>query len=239
VTAARAIAAAWLLVVLGAHGAEAQAPARSAVPGGVGRVEIAVAGVWAGDADLGGASATLTPNVNGAAYTLFEANAKYTSPMGGEVRLSYRFAPWLLIGVTGALLSGDVTVRVSGDAEGGTPTSFSGEGMGQSQVEGRADVLLARWRFWKARATPYLTVSAGALRQWHEGNVHVDTGTIVQGGAGLRYGVLTRSAPKVRTIRLGAAAEFRVTRVGGGFHWGRERRTMPSARLECFMGWGR
>ena len=97
------------------------------------------------------------------------------------------------MGVTGALSSGDVTVRVSGDAEGGTPTSFAGEALGQSQIEGRADRPADPRGASGGRApTPYLTVSAGALRQWHEGNVHVETGHVVQGGAGLRYGCLTR-----------------------------------------------
>jgi hypothetical protein len=228
-----------VLALLSGRAVDAQPRTPGTAPGGAGRLEVAVAGVWAGDADLGSADASLTPNLNGSAYTLFEAGATYASPKGGEVRVSYRVAPWLLVGVTGALASGDVKVRVSADVEGGTPGSFAGEPLGQSLVEGRADVLMTRWRFWKARATPYLTVSGGGLRQWHDGNLHVDTGTIIQGGAGLRYGVFTRARPRAHTVRVGAAAELRVARVSGGFHWGREQRTMPSARLECFMGWGR
>lgn len=219
--------------------AAAQTATRVAVPERPGRVELAVAGVWAGNANLGNASAALTPNLNGGAYALFDAAATYESPLGGEARISYRLWPWLLVGVTGSWLSGDVAVRLGGDTEGGTPSSFTGEVLGQGQLEGRADVLLTGWRFWRRRATPYVTASAGALRQWHEGRVHVDMGTIVQGGAGLRYGLLTRAGPKVRTFRVGAAAEVRVSRIGGGFHWGREARTMPSARLECFVGFGR
>lgn len=237
--AVRTLIVAGAIVTGAAAHAAGQAAVSTAAPGGAGRIEVAIAGVWAGSADLGSASATLTPNLNGSAYALFDARAKYASPVGGEVRVSGRLASWLLVGVTGTLSSGDVTVRISGDAEGGTPTSFAGEVLGQSQIEGRADLLLTRWRFWRARATPYLMVSAGAIRQWHEGRVHVDTGTVVQGGAGVRYGFFTRARPKARTVRLGVAAEVRVTRVGGGFHWGREQRTMPSARLECFMGWGR
>ncbi len=237
-TASKAVVA-CVVLACAAGSATAQTAPRAAVPERPGRVELAVAGVWAGSADLGNASAALTPNLNGSAYALFDASATYESPLGGEARISIRLWPWLLVGVTGSWLSGDVAVRLAGETEGGTPTAFTGEVLGQGQLEGRADVLLTRWRFWGRRATPYVTASAGALRQWHEGRVHVDTGTIVQGGAGLRYGWLTRAGPKVRTFRVGAAAEVRVSRVGGGFHWGREPRTMPSARLECFVGFGR
>jgi hypothetical protein len=181
----------------------------------------------------------LTPNVSGTAYALFNANATYSSPVGADLRLSYRVTSWLLLGIAGGVSKGDVTVSVSGDTEGGASASFAGESLGQSQIEGRADVVVPRWSFWRDRLTPYAMFSAGVLRHWHGDNALIESGSVIQGGGGLRYGLFTRAGPKVRTFRMGAAAEVRVTRVSGGFHWGREHRTTPSARLELFAGWGR
>jgi hypothetical protein len=230
------IAAAWVVTVTVTAGAAQAAAQAGPAAGPAGRIEIAAAVTVAASADLGGGAASLTPNLGGATFTLFSASATYASPVGAELRLAYRVKPWLLVGVSGALARGDVRVRIAGDAEGGPSPSFAGETLGQALVEGRVDVLVTRLQAWQGRLTPYGTVSGGLLRHWHTGNVIIETGSVIQAGAGIRYNLANR--PKARLSRVGLSAEVRMTRSSGGFNWGREHRTVPSARLEFLTGWG-
>ncbi len=230
---ARRLAAAWIVSV-GVLAGAAQAAAQD-VPAG--RVEVAAAVTWSGTAKLGGGDAALTPNTGGAAFNLFSVSATYATPVGADLRLAYRVKPWLLVGVSGALARGDVRVQVSGDAEGGPSLAFAGEPLGQALIEGRVDVLITRLRAWQGRLIPYGTVSGGVLRHWHDGNVIIETGSVLQAGAGVRYRLVNR--PTRFLSRVGLGAEVRMTRSSGGFNWGREHRTVPSARLELFTGWGR
>ena len=231
-----AFAVAWVVAAAVTAGAAQAAAQAGPAAGPAGRVEIAAAVTVAGSADLGGGAASLTPNLGGSAFTLFSANATYATPVGADLRLAYRVKPWLLVGVSGALARGNVSVQIAGDAEDGSSPSFAGETLGQALIEGRVDVLVTRLQAWQGRLTPYATVSGGVLRHWHEGNVIIETGSVVQAGAGIRYSLAHR--PKARLSRVGLSAEVRMTRSSGGFHWGREHRTVPSARLELFTGWG-
>ena len=221
-------------LVLATGEAAAQAPA----PGhGPARVEVGVGVGVSGSADLGGAAASLTPNLNGAAYTLFDARATYATPKELSLRLSYRLTRWLLLGASGGVQHGTVRVDVSGDAERAQVTGFDGEPLGQALIEGRADMLFPSLRTWGGRLVPYAMASGGWLRQWHEGNVLVENGRVLQAGAGVRIGLSAR--PTGWRSRAGLSAEARMTRTSGGFHWGREQRAVPSARLEFYAGWGR
>lgn len=229
---ARSLAAAWIVLVSALAGA-AQAAAQDEPAG---RVEVAAAVSWSGTAKLGGGDAALTPNLGGTAFNLFSVSATFATPVGADLRLAYRVKPWLLLGVSGALARGDVRVQVAGDAEGGPVPEFMGERLGQALIEGRVDVLVTRLRAWQGRLVPYGTISGGMLRHWHDGNVIIETGSVLQAGAGVRYRLVHR--PTRFLSRVGLSAEVRMTRSSGGFNWGREHRTVPSARLELFTGWG-
>jgi hypothetical protein len=138
--------------------------------------------------------------------------------------------------VSGGVLVGDVHVSLSGDAEGASAVTFVGERLGQTQFEGRVDVMARRLRFWHARALPYVTASAGLLWQWHEGRVLIETGQVYQIGGGIRVSVLHH--PASRLSHVGIASELRVAHVRKGFHWGREGRTLPVLHVGVFTGWG-
>jgi hypothetical protein len=224
----------WALVTPGPLGAQ---PAPPPAETGLARVEIAAGVNRGGAADLGSTAARLTSNPGGPAFVLFETDATYSSPLGGQLRFGYRLAPWLVAGVSASLARGDVTVSVRSDAEGAAPLSFAGESLSQGQVEGRVDLLLTRFRFWDARVTPHVSISGGVFRHWHEGNVLIESGEVFQAGAGVRYALVSR--PASRLSRLGILAEVRMTRVHGGFHWGRETRTVPAVSVEFYTGWGR
>lgn len=208
----------------------------SATPPPAARIEVAAAMTVGATSPLGGATAALTPNTGGPAFTLFTADADYRTPLGAELRVSYRLAPWLLAGILGSVSLGDIRVVIGADAEGARPPAFTGERLGQASVEARIDLLATRWTAWRGRLVPYGMVSGGVFRQWHDDRLLIDTGSLIQAGAGARYDLARR--PRRRLARLGAGAEVRLTRVIGGFHWGRERRTVPSARIELFSGWG-
>jgi len=204
---------------------------------GASRLELAAGLTWGGSVNLGDRAASLTPNLGGQPFALFDASAQFRSPRGGEARLGYRVAPWVVASLSGMLLVGDVQVSLGHDAEGASAMSFAGERLGHTQVEGRVDVLATRWRFWKARALPYVTASAGALWHWHEDNVLIQTGQSFQLGGGVRLTLAHR--PASRLSRVGLTGEVRVAHVRHGFHWGRDGRTSPMVHVGVYTGWGR
>jgi hypothetical protein len=203
-----------------------------------GRFEVGLGVNVTGTANLGSQDANLTANATGgAAFTWFTTDARYATPKGVDMRASYRLTPSLLAGVSAAVQRGDVRVRISGDTEAANTVSFTGEPLGQALIQGRLDLLAPSWRLWHKRLTPYAAVSGGYLRQWHEGNAIIETGSVIEAGAGVRW--LPARKGKRSGPQIGAAAEVRMTRSAGGFHWGRESRIAPSIRLECFTAWGR
>jgi hypothetical protein len=229
---AAAVCAAGMLT---AADARAQVPAAPRQPAA--RFEAAVALTGASAVALGGGDAVLTPNLNGSRFTLFNVSAELAPALGVDARFSYRLAPWLLVGLAGSVGRADVRVTVGADAEGASVDPLTGETLLQAQVEARADVVLGRWRFASGRATPYATVSGGLLRQAHDGNTLIESGSVLHAGGGVRYMLATR--PTSRLSRLGLAAEARLEHTGGGFHWGRESRNGFAWRVEFFTGWGR
>ena len=201
------------------------------------RFETAVGWLWTGQSDLGGRSASLTPNLGGSPVSLFDVRASVAAPLGGEVRFGYRVWHWLVASVTGEVSRGDVTVDVTSDYEGAPALSFAGEQLGQASVSARADVLLPSWRRGSVRVTPHVAASAGVCRQWHEGRTVIQHGQVYGAGAGVR---LTRtSTPGAGPPRFGVLAEARLVTVRGGFNWGRASRPAPAAVVEVFAGWGR
>lgn len=230
-----AAAGVWIVSACAASAAaQSQAPPEAA---GASRVELAAGLAWSGSTDLGAGAATLTPNLNRPAFSLFDVRARFQSPLGGEIRVAYRLTPWLMAGVAGTLLAGDVSVTIRNDAEGAAATTFPGERLVQAQVEGRLDLLVTRWRFAGGRALPFVMASAGILRHAHEGRVSIESGRIAQAGAGLRYTFAHRAGTWLP--RMGVTAELRAARVRGGFHWGRESRTQPALVAGASAGWGR
>lgn len=227
---------AGLLFGIVPSGAQGHDQARGLEPA-VSRVELGAGWIWNGKADLGRQPAALTPNVGGSAYALFEAGASFGTPLGGAVRVGYRVRPWLVAGLIAEASRGDVQVRIDGDREGAAAVRFAGESFSQVKAGGRVDVVWPRPRFAGGRVTPHASLFAGVLRQWHQGNVLIDTGRVYEGGAGVRIALARR--PASRLSRIGVLAEVRVSRVSGGFHWGRELRTAPAATMEFYTGWGR
>jgi hypothetical protein len=75
--------------------------------------------------------------------------------------------------------------------------------------------------FASGRGVPFLTAGAGHLRELHEGNELVETGTVYQGGGGIKYwfGAGAR--------RLGLRAEVGLMSREGGAAGATERRLVP------------
>ena len=119
---AAVLLAAGVSIVLAAPAPSAAQPAPA--PGGAPRMEFGAGFLWTGSTDIGGGTASLTPNLNTPPFTLFDASAEYGAPAGLELRFAYRLTAWLLAGVEGQLSQGDVLVSIASDAEGAAPAKI-------------------------------------------------------------------------------------------------------------------
>lgn len=206
-------------------------------PAAAGPLEFGVSGGLTGGAALGGAAATLTSNLGSGPYTVFTTSASLGMQRGADIRLGYRIGRGVVASIATGLALSEVSVAVSGDAEGAPNSAFSGETLLQWTVEGRVDVLLTRWIVGGGRVRPYLMGSGGILRQYHNPRVSHESGALIQAGGGIRYGL--RRRPTSRLSGMGVTAEVRLCHVRGGFNWGQSSRTTPVISVGLLTQWGR
>jgi hypothetical protein len=206
-------------------------------PSVAGPLEFGVSGVVTGGAALGGAAATLTSNLGSAPYTVFTTSASLGIQRGADIRLGYRIGRGVVMSVATGLGRSDVSVAVSGDAEGAPNSAFAGETLLQWSLEGRVDVSPPRWIVGGGRVRPYLMGSGGILRQYHGPRVSHESGALIQAGGGIRYGL--RRRPTSRLSGMGVTVEVRLCHVRGGFNWGQSSRTTPVISVGLLTQWGR
>jgi hypothetical protein len=174
--------------------------------------------------DLGSAAATETRNstTDPTPVTLFNSTSRIGSAPGGKIRIGY----FVTSGVSleaGLLFSRpSVSTRLTGDFEQADSLTAK-ETLSQYFVDGAVVYHLTALSFAKGRGVPFVTGGGGYLREVHEGNGLIDTGTAYQVGAGLKLWFGNGAH------RFGLRGDVGISSRKGGFDFSDGRRTLPTA----------
>jgi opacity protein-like surface antigen len=152
-----------------------------------GSFEAGGAALWLGGWGMGEKKATETRNQTGSAerLTLFAVDGRLRSAPGINTHISFNLTPVIAIESGFTYSRPSVTTSVASDFEGSPNLTLSDSSLQQYVVDGGIVFHLAGVRL-NSRALPFLTVSAGYLRQVMGGGVWVTTGRIYGIGGGLK-----------------------------------------------------
>jgi hypothetical protein len=186
--------------------------------------------LWQGGFDLGDAAAELTrnPTTGTTPLNVFRAG----SQLGGGIGLQGRLGVFLTsrLAVEGGVrwTQPTLTIRLTDDVE-SAANQDAEERLSQYVIDGSAV-----WHFSgsrPARATPFLAVGAGYIRDMHEGNTFAETGTEYHASGGFKWWF------NPARHRLGLRGEVGVSVRDGGFDFKDSVRTVPfgEASLVCLF----
>ena len=180
--------------------------------------------LWQGGFDLGSAGADLTrnPTTGTGPYTLFSSGTKLGSGLGVQGRVAGYVSKNLAIEGGLRLTRPVLTIKLTGDVE-SAPDLAAEETMTQYVIDGSAVWHLRA--FHRGRAVPFVAGGAGYIRDLHEGNELIETGTEYHGLFGLKWWL--SSHPH----RLGIRGEAGFSIRDGGFDSKDGTRTVPIASL--------
>jgi len=182
-----------------------------------GTLELGGGAVWTGGYDAGSADATLTRPATGAApLTLFSVEGSVRSTPGAGAHFGVYLGRRVSVEATFQYSRPILRVRVTSDFElapdtdaNGTVTSYLAGGS-----------LL--YHFGEGRVVPFVSGGGGYLRQLHEANAELLTGTEVHAGGGLKYWLGTGA--NRFGLRVGAEVSARSKSVA----FEQKRRIVPS-----------
>ena len=171
-------------------------------------IETSIGGIWMSGYSLGSQDANLTANQpGGGPYTLFKSTSRMDSAGGLDARIGWRATR--MIAFEGGLTWShpQLSTRLFSDVEGAADIRAT-EKTSQYIIEGAVLASLAA----PGRAViPFVRAGVGYLRELHDGNSLVQTGTSlhVGGGATFWFGDLAR-----QTIGLRVDGRYYVLRNG-------------------------
>jgi hypothetical protein len=145
--------------------------------------ELSVGGIWSGGSSLGSEDATETRNQpGGGPFTLFMGSSEISSGPGAEVRLAFYLTPRWAIEAGGLFAAQQVSTRLTDDAE-SAPDTTAVEDLDEFVIDGAVVYHFAPF----GKVVPFIRGGVGYLRQLHEGQTLVETGTAYHAGGGVTY----------------------------------------------------
>ena len=187
-----------------------------------GSIEVSGAGIWQQGFDLDPRTAHLSRAAAGQRFDLFTTEGDLQGFSGGRARVGVFLTRTASVeaGVTYARPT--MSIRISGDAE--TADDMDATQRVQHYIfDGSVLFHVTQAAFGGGRGVPFFSVGAGHLRELHDGNELVETGTTYHGTGGVKYwfGGGRR--------RLGLRVEVGLTSRDGGAAGSTERRLVPMA----------
>ena len=180
--------------------------------------------VWAGGFEVDSLPANLTANAGNDAppFTLFTSDWEVKPVVGFQGRAAVYLSPSVAVEGGVQYSRPIVSVRISGDAEDADDVTAD-EKMSRYIFDGTVLFHLTKLGFAGRRGLPFLSAGAGYLRELHEGNELVETGTEYHAGGGVKiwFGQGRR--------RTGIRADFGVSIRDGGYAGEEGTRTLPTA----------
>jgi outer membrane protein with beta-barrel domain len=179
--------------------------------------------VWVGGFEFGEAQAneTRNPTTGTGPLTLFVSDNSVSAGFGFQGRLGYYLTSHLEIEGGLRYTRPKFESALSADFE-SAPSVSANETLDQYVVDG--SVVFHFMNGASSRAVPFVSGGVGYLRDVHDGNQLIETGTEFHVTGGVKWW-LGRPAPK----RLGIRAEGGVSIMDGGFTFDDKRRTEPVA----------
>ena len=217
------VAAFAVAVLLSASTVSAQVYLGSPAPRS-GSVEIGGGVLWIGGVDLGERTAELSRNSDPAAgpFDLFSAESQLKAAAGFQARLGYYLSP--NVSVEGGLRIAKpvLSIGLSGDAESAADETAE-ETLNQYIFDGSLVLHMTGISFAGGNGIPFVFGGAGYVRELHQGNELIETGTEFHGGAGVNiwFGSGQR--------RLGLRGDLMISSRKGGFDFEEKRRVVPVA----------
>jgi hypothetical protein len=189
-----------------------------------GSVEIGGGVVWSGGFDQGSVSAEETRNslTNNSRFVLFTADSRAESVAGAQARVGVYVAKPFSVEGGVEYARPVISARLGDDAESAADVNAT-EKLTRIIVDGSGVFHLTGLSFNDGRGMPFLRAGAGYVRELHEKNEVIDTGSEYHVGGGLQ---LWFGQGKHRTgFRVDGGLSFRK----GGADTGDKRRRVPTA----------
>lgn len=216
---ARASLLAGLVMILTAPAASAQIYIRRDAPRS-GSIEVAGGGVFVSGFDMGSETATLTRSTPDARFDLFTTESRVDGFPGLFARVGLYITPGISIEGGVRYAKPKLSIRLSGDAE-SAPNETATETVSHYLFDGSVLFHLNGISFAGGRGMPFVSGGGGYLRELHEKDELVETGSEYHGTAGVRYWF----GRGYHRLGLRVEAGFSVREKG--LDTGGERRTLP------------
>jgi hypothetical protein len=181
---------------------------------------------WGGSTNFGErrAEQTRNPTTGSGPFELFTANSELEAASGGDLHLAFYVTPAVALEAGFRYAQPRLRVRLSADAEDAEVITAE-ETISQYQFDGSILLHFTNMSFAGGRAVPFVLGGAGHIRDLHQGDDLVETGTEFHAGGGLKWWFGSGRR------RLGFRIEARATSREGGFSFGDERRTVGSGSI--------
>jgi hypothetical protein len=151
-----------------------------------GSIEVGGGGTFLPGFEMGGRTAELTTSAATGRFELFTTESRVSGFPGASARVAYYLSSAVSIEGMVRYARPQISVRLDGDAESASPVTAT-EAASHYVFGGSLVLDLRQAAFAGGRAVPFLSGGAGHLRELHEGNQLVETGTEFHGTAGLKY----------------------------------------------------
>lgn len=227
-----AVAATFVAALAGAFPARAQTAPPSLRPG---RIVLGLGGAWLGGEDLGTVRADTRASAIGTtsppAFTLFTTESRLDAALAVAGTVTVAVTRTWAVEVRGSLRRPTLTTTITGDTE-ASGTFTASEDVAEYVVDGSV-LYHPGWGAIGSRTRVYLLAGGGYLRQLHDDDVLVETGTTAHAGAGARVWVTGGAG---RGLDAGVTADVRwvVRRDGITFRDG--SRSLPAFSIGAFVG---
>lgn len=174
--------------------------------------------------EMGTTNAELTRNVNAGTgpYDLFRSTSRMKPAVGIQGRLGFYVSHSVAIEGGVQYARPNFSVRLAADAE-EAPDLTATEPISRYVIDGSLVLHLSNLSFAGGKGVPFIAGGGGYLRELHDGNGVIETGTELHGGGGVKlwFGSGAR--------RLGVRADVGFSMRDGGFDFRDGRRTLPTA----------
>ncbi len=228
------VAAALVAGLVATSGAASAQPAAgpSLWPG---RVVVAIGGAWLGTDALGDVRAATRLTTLGTTSpppaTLFDTSSSLGGAPAVEGTITMAITPGWAIEVRGAMGHPTLTTTITNDVE-ASGTFTATERVAEYVVD--ASVLYhPGWGALGSRTRAFLLAGAGYLRQLHDDDVLVETGTSAHAGAGARVWLAGGQTPG---FSAGLTGDVRWVFRRDGIAFEDQVRSLPAFSLRAFAG---